>query len=310
MNDPKTIDEKMNSEQVLLLRKRAASTSKPVMMREQRGICKSAESGTHFHSGGSDLKNQRPVPVNVQDKGAVIERFPGHPPELKWDKQRGDAPAKEPRMKLTTRYGIFAVAFALFAIGASVLSSGAGAQEEGWQILRADYGFRNQRNNVTDILKDLIGRGGQNGRVAVNNQTMGGDPAVGKDKSLRIFARNRRNEEREFNFREGGFVDVRLFEVRRDRDDWDDRGGNYGDRDDWNGVRIIRAYYGIQGRTINVTDLLRSRARTGGLNFVVTNSAFGGDPAVGADKYLIVIYRYQGREAATFVREGNTLTIP
>ena len=215
-------------------------------------------------------------------------------------------------MKLTTRYGIFAVAFALFAIGASVLSSGAGAQEEGWQILRADYGFRNQRNNVTDILKDLIGRGGQNGRVAVNNQTMGGDPAVGKDKSLRIFARNRRNEEREFNFREGGFVDVRLFEVRRDRDDWDDRGGNYGgrDRDDWNGLRIIRAYYGIQGRTINVTELLRSRVRDGAINFVVTNSALGGDPAVGADKFLIVIYRYKGQEAATFVREGNSLLIP
>ena len=215
-------------------------------------------------------------------------------------------------MKLTTRYGIFAVAVALFAIGAVVFSSGAGAQDEGWRIQRADYGFRNQRNDVTDILKDLIGRGGVNGRVAVNNQTMGGDPAVGKDKSLRIFARNRRNEEREFNFREGAFVDVRMFEVRRDRDDWDDRGGNYGgrERDDWNGVRIIRAYYGIQGRTINVTDLLRSRARAGGLNFVVTNSAFGGDPAVGADKYLIVIYRYQGKEGATFVREGNTLTIP
>jgi len=215
-------------------------------------------------------------------------------------------------MKLRTRYGIFAVAFALLAIGASVFSSKAGAQEEGWQIQRADYGFRNQRNDVTDILKDLIGRGGVNGRVTVNNQTMGGDPAVGKDKSLRIFARNRRNEEREFNFREGGFVDVGMFEVRRDRDEWDDRGGNYGgrDRDDWNGVRIIRAYYGIQGRTINVTDLLRSRARAGGLNFVVTNSAFGGDPAVGADKYLIVIYRYQGKEGATFVREGKTLTIP
>ena len=215
-------------------------------------------------------------------------------------------------MKLITRYGIFAFAFALLAICASVFSLGAGAQEEGWQIQRADYGFRNQRNDVTDILKDLVGRGGVNGRVAVNNQTMGGDPAVGKDKSLRIFARNRRNEDREFNFREGGFVDVGMFEVRRDRDDWDDRGGTDGgrDRDDWNGVRIIRAYYGIQGRTINVTDLLRSRARAGGLNFVVTNSAFGRDPAVGADKYLIVIYRYQGKEAATFVREGNTLTIP
>ena len=215
-------------------------------------------------------------------------------------------------MKVTTRFGIFALTFTLFAIGAAVFSSQVGAQDEGWQIQRADYGYRNQRNDVTDILRDLVGRGGVNGRVAVNNQTMGGDPAVGKDKSLRIVARNRRNEEREFNFREGGFVDVTMFQVRRDRDDWDDRGGNYGDRDrdDWHGVRIIRAYYGIQGLTINVTDLLRARARAGGLNFVVTNSAFGGDPAVGADKYLIVIYRYQGNEAATFVREGNTLTIP
>ncbi len=215
-------------------------------------------------------------------------------------------------MKLTTRYGIFAVAFALFAIGASVFSSRAGAQEEGWQILRADYGFKNHRNDVTDILTDLIGRGGVNGRVAVNNQTMGGDPAVGKDKSLRIFARNRRNEEREFSFNEGSFVDVRMFEVRPDRDDWDDRGRNYGgrDRDDWNGLRIIRAYYGIQGRTINVTELLRSRVRVGAINFVVTNDALGGDPAVGADKFLIVIYRYKGQEAATFVREGNSLTIP
>jgi len=113
-----------------------------------------------------------------------------------------------------------------------------GAQDEGWQIQRADYGFKNQRNNVTDILKGLVGRGGVNGRVAVNNQTMGGDPAVGKDKSLRIFARNRRNEEREFNIREGGFVDVTMFQVRRDRDDWDDRGGKLrrpATCDDWRG---------------------------------------------------------------------------
>src|SRR5882757_4638462 len=161
---------------------------------------------------------------------------------------------EEPRMKLVNRYVLV-----IFAIGATLFTAGVGAQEEGWQIQRADYGFKNRRSDVSDILKDLIERGGVNGRVAVNNQTMGGDPAVGKDKSLRIFARNRRNEEREFNIREGGFVDVTMFQVRRDRDDWDDRGGNYGDRDrdDWRGVRIIRAYYGIQGRTINVTDLLR-----------------------------------------------------
>ena len=220
-------------------------------------------------------------------------------------------------MKLANRHVLFILAVVIFAIGAGIFSAGVLAQDEGWQIVRADYGFKNQRNDVTDILKDLIGRGGVNGRVAVTNQTMGGDPAVGADKSLRIFAKNRRNEEREFSYREGGFVDVRMFDVRipeARRDDWDDRPAGYGDRDrdrdDWNGLRIIRAYYGIQGRTVNVTDMLRARVREGAVNFVVTNNALGGDPAVGADKYLIVIYRYRGQEAATFVREGYTLTIP
>ncbi len=217
-------------------------------------------------------------------------------------------------MKVTSRTGVFVIAVAILAIGAATFSMRAGAQEEGWQIVRADYGFKNQRNDVTDILKDLIGRGGVNGRVAVNNQTMGGDPAVGTDKSLRIFARNRRNEEREFNYREGGFVEVGMFNVRRD--DRDDRPTNRGDRDrdrgreDWNSLRIIRGYYGVQGRTVNVTDLLQSRIREGVLSFVVTNSALGGDPAIGADKVLIVVYRYQGNESATAVPEGNTLTIP
>ena len=213
-------------------------------------------------------------------------------------------------MKFTTRHGLLAIAIAIFAIGATIFSTGVAGQDEGWRILRADYGSKTQRTDVTDILVDLVSRGGVNGRVAVNNQTMGGDPAPGKDKSLRIFAKNRKNEEREFNINEGGFVDVHMFNVRRD--DWDDRPTNYGGReqDDWNALKIIRGYYGVQGRTVNVTDVLRSRVRDGVLNLVVTNSAMGGDPANGEDKVLIVIYRYQGKESATFVREGNTLTIP
>jgi hypothetical protein len=217
---------------------------------------------------------------------------------------------------------MFVIAAVFFAVGISFFSSRVGAQEEGWQIVRADYGFKNKRSDVTDILKDLIGRGGVNGRVAVNNQTMGGDPAVGADKSLRIFARNRRNEEREFDYREGGFLEVRIFDVRREsRDerpdnhsgrDRDERPDNHGDRDrdDFNGLRIVGAYYGVQGRTVNVTELLRSRVRGGALNFVVTNSALGGDPAIGLDKVLIVVYRYQGTETAAAVSEGNTLTLP
>jgi len=225
-------------------------------------------------------------------------------------------------MKLANRYVLLVIALVIFAIGATLFTAGLGAQEEGWQILRADYGFKNQRSDVTDILKDLIERGGVNGRVAVNNQTMGGDPAVGKDKSLHIFARNRRNEEREFNYNEGSFVEARMYTVRRDdRDDHpannvdhdrDARPAHYGDRDreDWNSLKIIGGYYGVQGRTVNVTDVLRSRIREGVLSFVVTNSALGGDPAIGADKILIVVYRYQGKESATAVREGYSLTIP
>lgn len=220
-------------------------------------------------------------------------------------------------MKFNNRYAILVIAVAVIATGVTMFSTGVNAQDEGWQIQRADYGYKNQRNDVTDILKDLIERGGVNGRVAVNNQTMGGDPANGKDKSLRIIARSRKNEEREFTINEGGFVEARMFIVRRDRDDWDDRGRDERgaidrgrDREDGNGLRIIRAYYGVQGRTVIVTDLLRNSVREGVLTLVVTNSAMGGDPASGADKVLIVVYRYQGKETATAVREGNTLTIP
>jgi hypothetical protein len=217
-------------------------------------------------------------------------------------------------MKFTNRSGQFLIVLAALVIGAAIFSTGVGAQDEGWRIIRADYGFKTQRTDVTDILGDLISRGGVNGRVAVNNQTMGGDPAAGRDKSLRIFAKNRRNEEREFDYNEGGFVEARMFNVRND--DWDDRGNDRGgkdrsrDRDDWNGLQIFRAYYGVQGRTVNVTDLLRSRIHDGALTLVVTNGALGGDPATGEDKVLIVVYKYQGKETATAVREGNTLTIP
>ncbi len=110
-------------------------------------------------------------------------------------------------------------------------------------------------------------------------------------------------------------MDARTFDVRMSngrRDDWDDRRPNPGDRDqdDWNSLKIIRGYYGVKGRTVNVTELLRSRVRDGVLTFAVTNSALGGDPAIGADKLLIVVYRYEGKESATAVREGYTLTIP
>ncbi|MGA8871019.1 MAG: DUF3395 domain-containing protein [Candidatus Acidiferrales bacterium] len=60
----------------------------------------------------------------------------------------------------------------------------------------------------------------------------------------------------------------------------------------------------------NVTDLLRSMVRDGGLTLDVNNRSLGGDPAPGADKVLIVVYRFRGQEQATAVGEGHRLDIP
>jgi hypothetical protein len=209
------------------------------------------------------------------------------------------------------------LALALVAVCATLLSVDTRAQYEdgGWKIVRASYGWRDRQTDVTDLLQDLIARGGVDGRVAVNNQTMGGDPAVSKTKTLRIIARNRRDQEREFLYKEGAAVDVGMFPVRPDRrDDFDDRprvrDRDERGRDDRQGFYILRAYWGVQGRTANVTELLRSMQRENGVQVPATNRAMGLDPAPGADKVLIVIYRLQGQETAAAVREGNTLTIP
>ena len=210
-------------------------------------------------------------------------------------------------------YGV--AALALFMMCSTLLSMTIGAQDEGaggWRIVRAQYGWRDRQTDVTDLVQDLIGRGGVNGRVIVNNQTMGGDPAVSRDKTLRIVARNGRNQEREFFFKEGAAIDVGMFAAPRDEFDDRPRGDNRRDdrRDDRRGVSILRAYWGVQGRTANVTELLRSMQRENGLQVMANNRSLGGDPAPGTDKVLIVIYRVQGQETAAAVREGNTLTIP
>ena len=61
---------------------------------------------------------------------------------------------------------------------------------------------------------------------------------------------------------------------------------------------------------MNVTDILQRMVRDGALTVNVSNRLLGGDPAVGADKMLIVVYSSQGKEQATAVAEGNTLAIP
>ena len=215
-------------------------------------------------------------------------------------------------MKFVNRYGKFLIVLAVLVIGTALYGPRVGAQDEGWRIIHAEYGYRTQRADVTNLLVDLIARGGDNGQIYVNDGPMGGDPAQGHEKTLYVRAKNRNGEERVFEYRQHSYLDVRLFDVRRgdhdrdrDRDGDRDRG-----RGELNALQILGAYYGVQGRTVNVTELLRRRMREGMVSLAVNNGALGGDPAPGVEKVLIVVYRYQGNETATAVVEGNTLTIP
>lgn len=221
-------------------------------------------------------------------------------------------------MKISLRF-LLMIAPALMV--AAMLAPSAAAQDGSWMVVRAEYGFRAQHADVTGIMKDLVSRGGVNGLIAVNNKMMGGDPAPGADKTLKIFARNGHGQEQEFDYREGALVQTNMFFAARggdrddhaDRDDHHDDGDHFAagrDRDDFNRVNIEQAFWGAQGRMVPVTDVLQHMVRNGALTVVANNASMGVDPAPGAGKILIVMYSVHGKEQAAAASEGHMLTLP
>jgi hypothetical protein len=221
---------------------------------------------------------------------------------------------------------------ALFCLLAASLlfSASAWAQNvlpgPGWQVTKADWGSGNRWMDVTNQVRRLLTG---NGQVKVNNTNMGGDPAVGADKILRIRAVNSSRQSRQFTFKEGDYIDSRQFYNYAQGPGYRPNPGYPGGNPGYpggnpgypggnpgypgggnNSLQITRAYYGLNNRTMDVTRSLQSMSRNGTLVVQVNNNTMGGDPAKGADKVLTVIYRYQGRERTSTVKEGNTLRIP
>lgn len=193
------------------------------------------------------------------------------------------------------------------------LAPWAAAQQ--WQILRADYGYGDQRVDVTQRLRELAR---DNATFRMGNSTFGIDPAPGVVKTLRIFVRGKHGKERMFEYREGSTVDGSIFSGwghgdwgdhdrddhdrdARDRDDHDrdhDRGGQYA---------ILRAFYGVPGRNVDVTQRLREIAHDNAL-FRMGNSTFGIDPAHGVVKTLRIWARGPNGDVRMFeFREGSTV---
>jgi Domain of unknown function (DUF3395) len=184
----------------------------------------------------------------------------------------------------------------------------------GWQVVKAEWGAGNRWSDVTNRVRALLTG---NGLVQVNNVNMGGDPVYGALKTLRIQARNSRGQSQQFIFREGNSIDAGQFYNYGRGPGGPGYPGNpvYPPNSGYPGggngnLQIIRAYYGLNNRTNDVTQLLNGMVRNGTLFVQVNNNNMGGDPAQGGDKVLTVVYRYQGREQTSTVKEGNTLRIP
>ena len=90
----------------------------------------------------------------------------------------------------------------LFSIPAGAQSGG------GWQVVKADWGAGNRRMDVTKQVRRLLNG---NRRVPVNNDTMGGDPAYGVIKTLRIQATNARGQSQQFTYREDSVINASQF---------------------------------------------------------------------------------------------------
>ncbi len=159
-------------------------------------------------------------------------------------------------------------------------------------ILRADYGYGNQRVDVTQRLRELAR---SNKSFRMGNNTFGIDPSPGNVKTLRIHARGPDGRSRLFEYREGSVVDGSMFSGWGGGN-WGSKGGEY---------LILNAQYGVAAKHVDVTQRLRQLAAQNSF-FRMGNSTFGVDPAPGQVKVLRIYARGpDGRNHMFEYREGS-----
>lgn len=190
--------------------------------------------------------------------------------------------------------GIFAM---FLALAVPVFGQG-----RDWHLEHAEYGAGNTWANVTPVVRSLIREHRLDMRV--DNATLGGDPAPGSPKTLRLREVNDAGEERVLSFPEKTIVQISVSAQRRR--DHEARAGEDGDAP----LAITRATYGAEGHWFDVTGLLNSNIQSNRLVMAVNNSTMGGDPAYGFPKALRVWYSYRGRDFAVTVAENSTLALP
>lgn len=162
------------------------------------------------------------------------------------------------------------------------------------EILRADYGYGNQRMDVTQRLREVVCG---NSRFRMGNSTFGSDPSPGNKKSLRIFLRAPNGRETTQEFPESSTIDGSRYTCGSG-------GGGGGDAGQY---QILHAEYGTARNHVDVTRRLQELARAD-RTFRMGNSTFGVDPDPGQIKTLRIYTRGPGGQPRTFeYRESSTI---
>ena len=183
-------------------------------------------------------------------------------------------------------------------LAAFFLAFASAATAQQFQIIRAEYGYGDRWVDVTPRLRELSR---ENERFRVSNEIFGVDPVEGRVKSLRIYVRGARGENRTFEFPERGTVDGSQFTGWREGN-WDAIGGGFPGGGQY---QIVRAEYGAGNRRVDVTRRLRELARAD-RTFRAGNDALEVDPAPGRVKTLRIHARGPRGSTRTFdYREGD-----
>ena len=161
-------------------------------------------------------------------------------------------------------------------------------------IIEAKYGVKGIYSDVTHLVKNYVLD--DSIRMQVTNNNLGGDPASGRLKQLRVlYEKNGQKYHRDI-------MELGWFIVTGASDE-------YAPSYHTGELEILKAIYGTEGIYRIVTGVVQNFVIRDAIRMRVTNDNLGGDPAPGKWKKLLVVCKIDGREHTLTISEGNWFVV-
>ncbi|MEZ5401446.1 MAG: DUF3395 domain-containing protein [Bryobacteraceae bacterium] len=177
------------------------------------------------------------------------------------------------------------------------------------RIVSAQYGWRDRVADVRNQVQAQVR--GDRASFKATNETLGGDPAVGKDKTLAV-AYEINGRTYQTSVKEGQTMNLPASGAKliAAAPASSLPAASTPAAPAASNLRILSAVYGVDNRWRDVTAVVQSRVSGGSAEIPVTVDVLGGDPAPGVPKQLRVRYSVDGRERESAAGDLQTLRIP